>query len=187
MHAALRDRDPVMFFHYSAINTVLIDVPDEDYVVPIGEAAIRQEGTDITIVGYGPAAIEINKAMPGWRGRHQRRDHRPALDQADADRGDQPVGRARPAGCWSWTTGTRRCGTASEIIARVAIAVPGAQGRALDLPRRAAAGRARDDPLDDAGRTEDRRGGAEDDGVISRRLIRESGEWRTNPAIPHSR
>jgi pyruvate/2-oxoglutarate/acetoin dehydrogenase E1 component len=63
MTAAIRDPDPVVFFHYSAINQINdVDVPDDEYVVEIGEAAIRQEGSDITIVGYGNAAIEINKA-----------------------------------------------------------------------------------------------------------------------------
>jgi pyruvate dehydrogenase E1 component beta subunit len=66
MAAAIRDPDPVVFFHYSAINRINdVDVPDDDYIVPIGEAAIRQEGTDITIVGYGNAAIEIRKAREG--------------------------------------------------------------------------------------------------------------------------
>jgi pyruvate dehydrogenase E1 component beta subunit len=63
MHAAIRDPDPVIFAHYgSNINNVQIDVPDGDYVVPIGKAAVRQEGKDITLVGFGPAAVEINKA-----------------------------------------------------------------------------------------------------------------------------
>jgi pyruvate dehydrogenase E1 component beta subunit len=64
MIAAIRDPDPVVIFHYGAINNVQVDVPDEAYEVPIGEAAVRQEGTDITIVGYGPAAVEIQRAAP---------------------------------------------------------------------------------------------------------------------------
>jgi pyruvate dehydrogenase E1 component beta subunit len=64
MHAAIRDPDPVVFCHYRQINTVQIDVPDNDYVVEVGKAAVRQEGSDITLVGFGPSAIEINKAVP---------------------------------------------------------------------------------------------------------------------------
>jgi len=63
MIAAIRDPDPVIFYHYGAINAVQIDVPDEQYEVKIGEAKTLQEGTDITIVGVGPAMIEINKAL----------------------------------------------------------------------------------------------------------------------------
>lgn len=67
MIAALRDPDPVVFFHYGLIDSVRIDVPDEPYVVPIGQAALRQEGKDITIVGYAPATLEIAKALPGLK------------------------------------------------------------------------------------------------------------------------
>lgn len=62
MHAAIRDPDPVIFCHYGDINNVQIDVPDGDYTVAIGKAAIRQEGTDITLVGFGNAQNEIVKA-----------------------------------------------------------------------------------------------------------------------------
>jgi pyruvate dehydrogenase E1 component beta subunit len=62
MHAALRDPDPIIFCHYRQINDIVVDVPDNDYVVEIGKAAIRQEGNDITLVGFGPSANEINKA-----------------------------------------------------------------------------------------------------------------------------
>jgi pyruvate dehydrogenase E1 component beta subunit len=64
MHTAIRDPDPVVFCHYGQINNVQIDVPDGEYTVPLGKAAVRQEGNDITLVGFGPAAIEINKAVP---------------------------------------------------------------------------------------------------------------------------
>jgi pyruvate/2-oxoglutarate/acetoin dehydrogenase E1 component len=68
MIAAIRDPDPVIFYHYGAINAVQIDVPDEQYEVKIGEAKTLQEGTDITIVGVGPAMIEINKALAELKG-----------------------------------------------------------------------------------------------------------------------
>lgn len=67
MIAAIRDPDPVIFWHYGQINSVQSDVPDEAYEVKIGEAKTIQEGTDITIVGYGPAMVEINKAIPGLK------------------------------------------------------------------------------------------------------------------------
>jgi pyruvate dehydrogenase E1 component beta subunit len=41
-----------------------LDVPDEPYTVPIGKAAVRQEGKDITIVAWAPATIEVEKALP---------------------------------------------------------------------------------------------------------------------------
>jgi pyruvate/2-oxoglutarate/acetoin dehydrogenase E1 component len=125
MHAALRDADPVVFFHYSAINSIPVDVPDNDYVVPIGEAAIRQEGKDITIVGYGPAAIEINKAADGLK---QAGISAEIIDP----RSIKPmpvealVKSARKTGkLLVIDHGHETCGTAAEVIARVATAVPG--------------------------------------------------------------
>jgi 2-oxoisovalerate dehydrogenase E1 component beta subunit len=52
--AALRDSDPVMFLEPKKIHrTVRGDVPDEDYVVPIGKANVAREGDDLTVIAYG--------------------------------------------------------------------------------------------------------------------------------------
>jgi pyruvate dehydrogenase E1 component beta subunit len=62
MVSAIRDVDPVVFCHYGMPATGP-EVPDEPYTVPIGEAAVRTEGTDITLVGYAPQTAEIAKAV----------------------------------------------------------------------------------------------------------------------------
>lgn len=62
MISAIRDVDPVVFCHYPVPATGP-EVPDEPYTVPIGEAAVRTEGTDLTIVGYAPQTTEIAKAV----------------------------------------------------------------------------------------------------------------------------
>lgn len=127
MTAALRDPDPVIFFHYSAINSVQIDVPDEDYLVNIGEAAIRQEGTDITIVGFGPAAIEINKALPGLKeaGISAEVVDPRTLKPLPLDTLFQSV--RKTGKLLVIDHGHETLGTAAEIISRVAIGVPGAK------------------------------------------------------------
>jgi len=53
MHAAIRDPDPVVYINGGRLKGQVQDVPDEPYEVAIGEAAVRSEGTDLTIVGYG--------------------------------------------------------------------------------------------------------------------------------------
>jgi pyruvate/2-oxoglutarate/acetoin dehydrogenase E1 component len=63
MISAIRDPDPVIFYHYGQVNGAM-EVPDEPYEVKIGESKIVQEGSDITLVGYGPAMVEIMKALP---------------------------------------------------------------------------------------------------------------------------
>jgi acetoin:2,6-dichlorophenolindophenol oxidoreductase subunit beta len=53
MHAALRDPDPVLFLWPDALREHMQEVPDEPYTVPLGKAALRTQGSDITIVGSG--------------------------------------------------------------------------------------------------------------------------------------
>jgi pyruvate dehydrogenase E1 component beta subunit len=62
LKAAIRDNDPV----YVMENTILYndkgEVPDEDYIVPIGVADVKRAGTDLTIVAHGRAVITSLKA-----------------------------------------------------------------------------------------------------------------------------
>jgi 2-oxoisovalerate dehydrogenase E1 component beta subunit len=52
--AAIRDPDPVVFFeHKQLYRSVRGDVPDGTYTVPIGQAAIVRQGTDISLFTYG--------------------------------------------------------------------------------------------------------------------------------------
>jgi 2-oxoisovalerate dehydrogenase E1 component beta subunit len=54
LKAAIRDDDPVLFLEHKFLYRRVKDrVPEEDYVVPIGKAAVRRIGTDLTIVTYG--------------------------------------------------------------------------------------------------------------------------------------
>lgn len=54
MKAAVRDEDPVLFFeHKKCYLSIKGEVPDDDYIVPIGKAQVKREGTDITVISYG--------------------------------------------------------------------------------------------------------------------------------------
>jgi pyruvate dehydrogenase E1 component beta subunit len=65
MIAAIRDPDPVVFIDQPGPHSgEQPDVPDEAYEVPIGKAVIRQEGTDLTIVAWGDAAVQVKNALP---------------------------------------------------------------------------------------------------------------------------
>jgi len=65
MAAAIRDPDPVVYYGYSEVaSTAPMDVPDDAFTVPIGKAAVRQEGKDLTLVAWGPATIDVLKALP---------------------------------------------------------------------------------------------------------------------------
>jgi len=70
LRAAIRDDDPVLYFEHKYLYRRIKDeVPDGDYIVPLGTAAIRREGTDLSIVTFGAmvytaldAATELAKA-----------------------------------------------------------------------------------------------------------------------------
>jgi pyruvate/2-oxoglutarate/acetoin dehydrogenase E1 component len=54
LRAAIRDDDPVLYFEHKYLYRRIKDeVPDGDYIVPLGKAAIRREGTDLSIVTFG--------------------------------------------------------------------------------------------------------------------------------------
>ncbi len=52
LKAAIRDEDPVVFMESETFYGDLGEVPEEEYIIPIGKAAIRREGSDVTIVSY---------------------------------------------------------------------------------------------------------------------------------------
>ena len=54
LRSAIRDNDPVLFFeHKKMYRSVRGDVPDTDYIVPLGRAAVTRPGSRITVVAYG--------------------------------------------------------------------------------------------------------------------------------------
>lgn len=68
LKSAIRDNDPVCVMESEVMYGLKGEVPDGEYLVPIGKAAIRREGTDVTIVSYNKmievakeAAIELEK------------------------------------------------------------------------------------------------------------------------------
>lgn len=53
LKAAIRDADPVVFIEHTALYGVKGEVPDGDYVVPIGKSDIKRSGQHCTIATYG--------------------------------------------------------------------------------------------------------------------------------------
>ncbi len=57
LKSAIRTDDPVMFLESMSLYNLRGEVPDADYTVPIGRAALRREGRDLTIVGVSRQAV----------------------------------------------------------------------------------------------------------------------------------
>jgi pyruvate/2-oxoglutarate/acetoin dehydrogenase E1 component len=63
--AAIRDPDPVVYMDYGEVKGgEQPDVPDEAYEVPLGQAAVRQTGKDVTLVAWAPATVDVQRALP---------------------------------------------------------------------------------------------------------------------------
>jgi pyruvate dehydrogenase E1 component beta subunit len=55
LKTAIRDDDPVIVFEDGTLWRTQSEIPDDDFVVPLGRAAVRREGTDVSIVAVAGA------------------------------------------------------------------------------------------------------------------------------------
>jgi 2-oxoisovalerate dehydrogenase E1 component beta subunit len=57
--SAIRDDDPVLFFEPKRVyRAAKMDVPDGDYTVPLSDAKVVREGSDVTVVSWGAMLYE---------------------------------------------------------------------------------------------------------------------------------
>jgi acetoin:2,6-dichlorophenolindophenol oxidoreductase subunit beta len=66
LKSAVRDDDPVLCFEDGKLWGVKGDVPEEEYLVPLGKADIKREGSDVTVVAIGamvPQALEAARLL----------------------------------------------------------------------------------------------------------------------------
>ena len=52
LKSAIRSDDPVLFIEHATMYQVRGEVPDDDYLTPIGKSKVQREGSDVTIVTY---------------------------------------------------------------------------------------------------------------------------------------
>jgi 2-oxoisovalerate dehydrogenase E1 component beta subunit len=54
LKSAVRDPDPVLFFeHKKSYRRIRGEVPDGDVTIPLGEAAVKRDGSDVSVLTYG--------------------------------------------------------------------------------------------------------------------------------------
>ncbi len=66
LKSSIRDNNPVVFMESELLYGMKGEVPDEEYTIPLGKAAIRREGTDVTLVTWNKtvfAALEAADAL----------------------------------------------------------------------------------------------------------------------------
>jgi len=62
LKSAIRDDDPVIFMESEQMYGDKGQVPEEEYLIPIGKAEVKQEGSDVTVVSFGKILKEVFKA-----------------------------------------------------------------------------------------------------------------------------
>ncbi|MBW2638185.1 MAG: alpha-ketoacid dehydrogenase subunit beta [Deltaproteobacteria bacterium] len=62
LKASIRDDNPVIFIENKTLHAMKGSVPEEDYVVPLGKADVKREGSDVTIVTASRLVQESLKA-----------------------------------------------------------------------------------------------------------------------------
>src|ERR671928_683387 len=60
MATAIRDDNPVVYLHHYLLTLEHGEVPEGEYLVPFGEAAVRRQGSDVTVVAIGAM---VDKAL----------------------------------------------------------------------------------------------------------------------------
>jgi pyruvate/2-oxoglutarate/acetoin dehydrogenase E1 component len=59
---ALRENNPVISFEHTLLGGMKGEVPEEEYFIPFGQASIRREGTDVTVVAFAKMVYDVMEA-----------------------------------------------------------------------------------------------------------------------------
>jgi pyruvate dehydrogenase E1 component beta subunit len=62
LKAAIRDDNPVIFLNPLSVTGSRADVPDEEYIVPLGKGDVKRAGTDVTLCTAGITTVHALKA-----------------------------------------------------------------------------------------------------------------------------
>ena len=120
-------------------------MPDEAYEVPLGKAVVRQQGSDLTLVAWAPATVDVKRALPeiAKAGISVEFIDPRTLKPLDVDTLVASVRKTRRL--LVVEHGHYTSGFGSHVIAEVVQARAGREGEEARLPRRAGSGRRRHD------------------------------------------
>jgi pyruvate/2-oxoglutarate/acetoin dehydrogenase E1 component len=62
LKTCIRDDNPVLFIEHKMLYNTKGEVPAEEYLIPLGQAAVRRTGGDVTLVGYSRMALRCEEA-----------------------------------------------------------------------------------------------------------------------------
>ncbi len=70
LKTAIRDNDPVYVMESTILYNAKGEVPDEEYVIPLGKADIKREGTDVSLIAHGPSVLVCLEAAEILKSEH---------------------------------------------------------------------------------------------------------------------
>ncbi|MCL5959034.1 MAG: alpha-ketoacid dehydrogenase subunit beta [Chloroflexi bacterium] len=68
LKSAIRDDNPVIFLEHKLLYNTSCAVPEEEYLIPLGQAEVKRQGTDVTIVAMGmtvPKSLKAAEVLAG--------------------------------------------------------------------------------------------------------------------------
>jgi pyruvate dehydrogenase E1 component beta subunit len=68
LKSAIRDDNPVIFFEHKELYGTEGDVPEEEYTIPLGQADVKRQGSDVTVVAYSymvPMSLRAAQSLAG--------------------------------------------------------------------------------------------------------------------------
>lgn len=57
LKTAIRDNNPVIFIEHKGLYQTKGDVPEEEYLIPLGKADVKRQGKDVTIISYSKSVL----------------------------------------------------------------------------------------------------------------------------------
>jgi pyruvate/2-oxoglutarate/acetoin dehydrogenase E1 component/TPP-dependent pyruvate/acetoin dehydrogenase alpha subunit len=117
--ACIEDEDPCVFIESTALFMKRGMVPTEPYTIPIGRAAVRQPGDDVTIIGYGRLMDAALKAADQLDGEGTSAEVIDLRSLAPLDMETLLASVAKTTRAVVVHEAVRTCGPAAEIAARL--------------------------------------------------------------------
>lgn len=62
LKSSIRDDDPVIFIEHKGLYSMKVEIPEEEYTIPLGKGDIKRQGKDVTVVATARMVFEALKA-----------------------------------------------------------------------------------------------------------------------------
>ncbi len=119
LKTSIRSDDPVLFIEHELLYSTKGPVPEEEYLIPLGQACVRRSGADVTLIAWSRMANEACAAAEtlAVEGIDAEVIDLRTLDPLDWDAVFESVARTRR--CVIAEEGWRNVGLGAEIAARI--------------------------------------------------------------------